>query len=69
MLDGLFDSVENPEALHKALAKSHPLNRLGTAEEVAELMFFLASDRASYITGGVFPVDGGITAACPVAEF
>ncbi|MCI4371689.1 MAG: SDR family oxidoreductase [Thermoplasmata archaeon] len=69
MLDGLFKSVKDPEALHKALAKSHPLNRLGTAEEVAELMYFLASDRASYITGGVFPVDGGITAACPVAEF
>jgi NAD(P)-dependent dehydrogenase (short-subunit alcohol dehydrogenase family) len=69
MLDGLFRSAANPDALQKALAKSHPLNRLGTAEEVAELMFFLASDRASYITGGVFPVDGGITAACPVAEF
>jgi len=69
MLDGLFKSVPNPDALQKALAKAHPLNRLGTAEEVAELMFFLASDRASYITGGVFPVDGGITAACPVAEF
>lgn len=69
MLDGLFKSVPDPDALHKALAKSHPLNRLGTAEEVAELMFFLASDRASYITGAVFPVDGGITAACPVAEF
>lgn len=69
MLDGLFSSVQNPEALHKALAKSHPLRRLGTAEEVAELMLFLASDRASYITGAVYPVDGGITAACPVAEF
>jgi NAD(P)-dependent dehydrogenase (short-subunit alcohol dehydrogenase family) len=69
MLDGLFKSVPDPEALYKALAKSHPLNRLGTAEEVAELMLFLASDRASYITGAVFSIDGGITAACPVAEF
>lgn len=69
MLDGLFNSVTDPEALHKALAKAHPLKRLGTAEEVAELMLFLASDRASYITGAVFSVDGGITAACPVAEF
>jgi len=69
MLDALFKSVPNPDGLHKALAKSHPLNRLGTAEEVAELMLFLVSDRASYITGAVYSIDGGITAACPVAEF
>lgn len=69
MLDGLFNSVPDPNAVHKALAKAHPLKRLGTAEEVAETMLFLASDRASYITGAVFSVDGGITAACPVAEF
>lgn len=69
MLDAVLESMPDPEALHQALAKSHPLKRLGTAEEVAELMLFLASDRASYITGAVYSVDGGITAACPVAEF
>ena len=38
-----------------------PLNRAGTAEEVAELVGFLMSERAGYITGQVVPIDGGMT--------
>lgn len=45
-----------------ALAALHPMNRLGRAEEVAELVMFLASDRASFITGGYYNVDGGYLA-------
>lgn len=37
-----------------------PMKRMGTAEEVADLIFFLASDKASYITGEIIRVDGGI---------
>lgn len=69
MLDGLFNSVPNPDALRKALADAHPLRRLGSAEEVAEMIAFLAGDQSSYVTGAIFSVDGGITAACPVAKF
>lgn len=49
----------DPVAARAANAKRHPLERLGAAGEVAELALFLASDRAGWITGSVYPIDGG----------
>lgn len=43
---------------------THPLGRPGTAEEVAELIAFLASDKAGWITGGTYPIDGGRGQTC-----
>ena len=44
--------------------KTHPLGRVGAAEEVAELILFLASDRAAWITGATYSIDGGRAQTC-----
>lgn len=51
----------SPEALTH-LAAEHPLGRCGQPEEIARVVAFLSSDDASFITGGAYPVDGGVTA-------
>jgi NAD(P)-dependent dehydrogenase (short-subunit alcohol dehydrogenase family) len=46
-----------------AVGRAHPLQRLGEPEDVARAVVFLLSDAASWITGVVLPVDGGVTGA------
>jgi NAD(P)-dependent dehydrogenase (short-subunit alcohol dehydrogenase family) len=48
--------------LEDAVLPLHPIGRLGTSEEVAALVVFLSSDRASFITGSYHPIDGGYLA-------
>jgi NAD(P)-dependent dehydrogenase (short-subunit alcohol dehydrogenase family) len=43
---------------------THPLGRVGEAEEVAELILFLASPRAAWITGATYSIDGGRAQTC-----
>jgi len=49
-----------PEEALEALRQKPPLKRMGTPEEVANLYLFLASDEASYISGEVIRIDGGM---------
>jgi NAD(P)-dependent dehydrogenase (short-subunit alcohol dehydrogenase family) len=48
--------------MHKKLIELHPMGRLGTADDIANAVLFLASDESSFITGTAIPVDGGYTA-------
>lgn len=45
--------------MYDALAKTQPIGRMGTPEEVANLIVYLCSDEASFITGTDYPMDGG----------
>jgi NAD(P)-dependent dehydrogenase (short-subunit alcohol dehydrogenase family) len=48
--------------IHKMLANLHPMGRLGESAEVAELVAWLSSDKASFVTGSFYAVDGGYLA-------
>ncbi len=43
---------------------THPIGRVGTAAEVADLIYYLASDKASWITGATYQIDGGRAQTC-----
>jgi NAD(P)-dependent dehydrogenase (short-subunit alcohol dehydrogenase family) len=53
--------MDDPVSGERYLRESVPLGRLGTPDEVARVIAFLASDEASYITGAALPIDGGST--------
>lgn len=59
----IYTGLVNQETFGKealaSLEAKHPMGRLGEANEVAEMALFLASEKASFITGAYYPVDGG----------
>lgn len=59
------EGVTEEEAFAR-FGAAHPLGRIGEAEEVADLVAYLASDKAAFITGSDFRIDGGLTAGIGV---
>lgn len=65
----IYESFLSAEQIREVLPTfggMHPLGRIAQPIEVAETILFLASPRASFITGAVVPVDGGVSAGLPV---
>lgn len=61
----VYDTFMSPEEVRRVLPtfnSFHPLGRNGQPQDVVEAILYLASDRASWVTGTVLPIDGGVTA-------
>jgi NAD(P)-dependent dehydrogenase (short-subunit alcohol dehydrogenase family) len=66
--EGFMQFLNSVEGLRAKMEGGVPVRRLGQPEEIANTALFLASDEASYVSGVVIPVDGGIASAYPTPK-
>jgi len=59
----VISQAPNPEKVRSERTAAHPIGRLGRPEDIAGMAVYLASDESSWVTGGVFAVDGGYLAS------
>jgi 3(or 17)beta-hydroxysteroid dehydrogenase len=62
LVEGIAAETGHPDAARTRMARSIPLGRLGTPAEVADLVVYLLSDEALFVTGAEFVIDGGLSA-------
>ncbi len=58
----MIEEMEQDKEMYENLVSLHPIGRLGEPGEIAELVIWLSSDKASFITGAAYPADGGYLA-------
>jgi meso-butanediol dehydrogenase/(S,S)-butanediol dehydrogenase/diacetyl reductase len=58
----VINKAADPEAVRRERTAAHPIGRLGKPDDMAGLAVYLASDESSWVTGAVYPVDGGYLA-------
>ena len=66
LADAAFEMAPDPEAARVEALRRHPVGRLGTPDDVAEAVVWLASPMAGFVSGSVLTVDGGLTAQSPI---
>ena len=62
MLESMIQDAPDPEKARQTLIRQVPLRRIGTTDDVAKMIVYLASDESTFVTGTEMVIDGGVVA-------